>query len=520
MAKVNDKTNKHQRPQLNAGDQDLARITDAAWSAIEKANQPPRLFRYGDVPCRLEHDDREVLTVRQLNPDRLLYEVARVAQWFRRDSKGNQNPASPPMRVIKDMLAVPNPPLPVLSRITEVPVFAPDGTLQTESGYHPAAQIYCAPPKDFSVPEVPKNPTPEEISRAKDWIFGELFGDFPFVEEADRAHATALLLLPYARDLIQGPTPNHLVESPVAGSGKSLLVDVSLRAAFGQHLGFIPQANDEAEWRKRITAALKEGRGAIVIDNLSTHLDSGVVAGALTVENWSDRILGRSEMVNVPVRCIWVTTGNNPSVSTEIARRSIRIRIDSECERPWERGDFKHPNLRVWADEHRSDLVWAALTLIQAWIAVGQPLWRERTLGSYEHWAAVMGGILEINEIEGFLGNLDEFYEAADAEGASWGSFVEKWWEGFGEKPVGVGHLLDLAVEAGLEVKGWDDHAKRVSLGMQLNQHRDQIIGQYQIVSAGKIQRAAQWKLIEVVQSPHFARGGETSESNESIATL
>jgi hypothetical protein len=478
------------------------------------------LFRYGDVPCRLEHDDREVLTVRQLNPDRLLYEVARVAQWFRRDIKGNQNPASPPMRVIKDMLAVPNLPLPVLSRITEVPVFAPDGTLQTESGYHPAAQTYCSPPEGFSVPKVPKKPTPEEIRQAKDLIFGELLEEFPFVGQADRAHATALLLLPYARDLIKGPTPNHLVESPAPGSGKSLLVDVCLRAAFGPHLGFIPQANDDAEWRKRITAALREGRGAIVIDNLSNHLDSGVVAGALTVENWSDRILGRSEMVNLPVRCIWVATGNNPSVSTEILRRSIRIRIDPSCERPWERKDFKHSNLRVWADENRADLVWAALTLIKAWVVAGQPLWDSKTLGSYEHWAAVMGGILETNEIEGFLGNLDEFYETSDAEGTSWGSFVEKWRERYGEKVMGVGDLFDLAVKAGLELKGWDDHAQRVSLGMQLRQHRDQIIGGYRIVSAGKIQGAARWKLIEVVQSAHFAKGGETHESNESIATL
>ena len=74
MAKVNDKTNKHQRPQLNAGEQDLGRITSEAWSAIENANQPPYLFVYGDVPCRLEHNDKNVLTVRQLNPDRLLYE--------------------------------------------------------------------------------------------------------------------------------------------------------------------------------------------------------------------------------------------------------------------------------------------------------------------------------------------------------------------------------------------------------------------------------------------------------------
>ncbi len=84
---------------------------------------------------------------------------------------------------------------------------------------------------------------------------------------------------------------------------------------------------------------------------------------------------------------------------------------------------------------------------------------------------------------------------------------------------MGVGDLFLLAVEAGLELKGYEDHAQRVSLGMQLTQHRDQIIGGYQIVSAGKIQGGARWKLIEVFQSSHFETGGETNESNESIPT-
>ena len=129
--------------QINAGDQDLERITDKAWSAIEQANQPPYLFRYGDVPCRVEHNDQQSVVVRQLTQDRLRYELVRVAKWQRRKDIGGGEwawiPAKPPMDVIKDMLAAPNYPLPFLSRITEVPVFAPDGTLQTDPGYHPAA---------------------------------------------------------------------------------------------------------------------------------------------------------------------------------------------------------------------------------------------------------------------------------------------------------------------------------------------------------------------------------------------
>ena len=71
MNKMEEQKNKHQRPQLNAGDQDLARITPEAWSVIEKSNHPPYLFRFGDVLCRLERNDKNELTVRQLDPVRL-----------------------------------------------------------------------------------------------------------------------------------------------------------------------------------------------------------------------------------------------------------------------------------------------------------------------------------------------------------------------------------------------------------------------------------------------------------------
>ena len=124
--------------EINALDQDLERITNKAWSAIEQANQPPYLFRYGDVPCRLECNDKQSVVVRRLTQDRLRHVVVRVADWFKITQNGQQ-PAKPPMDVIKDMLAMPEPPLPVLSRIAEVPVFAPDGALQTDPGYHPAA---------------------------------------------------------------------------------------------------------------------------------------------------------------------------------------------------------------------------------------------------------------------------------------------------------------------------------------------------------------------------------------------
>jgi hypothetical protein len=224
------------------------------------------------------------------------------------------------MDVVRDMLATPNPPLPPLTRIVEAPVFAKDGTLLTTPGYHRGAHTYFAPAPGFVVPSIPEQPTPCDIQRAKDLIF-ELLCDFPFVSEADRAHAVAVFLLPYARDLIDGPTPNHLIEAPSAGSGKGLLAEVLLFPAVGRHIGVVAEARDDDEWRKRLTACFREGRIAILLDNVTRPLISGVLAAALTALTWDDRLLGKNETVSLPVRSVWLTTANNPVLSTELVRR-------------------------------------------------------------------------------------------------------------------------------------------------------------------------------------------------------
>ena len=78
----------------------------------------------------------------------------------------------------------------------------------------------------------------------------------------------------------------------------------------------------------------------------------------------------------------------------------------------------------------------ACLTLGRAWIAAGMPR-HQKTIGSFEGWAQVMGGILQVAGVPGFLGNLKEMYERADAEGAVWRVFVALWWDRFGTQQVG-----------------------------------------------------------------------------------
>ena len=229
--------------------------------------------------------------------------------------------------------------------------------------------------------------------------------------------------------MIDGPTPLHVIEKPTPGTGATLMVDAVAMIVTGGGVSVMVEGRDDEEWRKRITAKLRQVPSLVLIDNLRRQLNSSALSAALTAPFWEDRVLGISEMVRLPIRCLWVATGNNPEFSNEMARRLVRIRLDARHDQPWRRSGFRHPNLMAWVRANRGRLVAACLTLCRAWVAAGMP--RGTTIvGSFECWSSVMGGVLAVAEVPGFLGNVDEMLEAADAEGAIWRAFVARWWEG------------------------------------------------------------------------------------------
>jgi hypothetical protein len=347
-------------PIIYADDPDLDRATRGAWGALAQANDPAFMFRHG-VPSRIEPDETGAPILRELTLDRIRFELARCAcyQVDVKDRAGNitgKRPAHPPIAVCKNILATPNPPLPVLTRIVEAPVFAPDGSLQLDPGYHPSSRTYYAA-TGLRLPDVPSKPSKDDLIRARLLIDIELLGDFPFASEAEKTNVVALYLLPYVRDMIAGPTPLHLIEKPCQGTGATLLADAISYPAIGRSIAATTEGRDEDEWRKRLTAKLATGPAFVLFDNLRERLDSANVSSAITATNWEDRRLGHSETILIPVRCAWIATGNNPALSGEIARRTVRIRLDAKTDQPWLRTEFKHPDLRSWMKQRRGDLV-------------------------------------------------------------------------------------------------------------------------------------------------------------------
>jgi primase/DNA polymerase family protein/DNA primase RepB-like protein len=509
-----DGTNEH-APQdlleLDGDIGDLDEITRRAWAAIHTGNTPPLLFLYGSAPSRIEKDDEEQqLRLVPLTPDRLRFHAAKLARWtklkpvpFTKKADWRRVECRPPMDVIFNMLAAPEIPLPILSRIVEVPVFAAGGTLVQRPGYDAKAQLYYQPYDAAITVSIPTDPTPADLATAKARL-DDVLSDFPFVSQADRTHAIALAVVPFVRDLIDGPTPLHVAEAASPGSGKNLLVEAVLSPSVGRRIGVIAEAREDDEWRKRLTARLREGYPITLIDNLSRPLDSGTVSTVLTARRWEDRLLGKNETIAIPVRTIFVCTANNPVLSMEIARRAIRIRLDPKMDRPWLREGFRHADLRAFVEQERPALIVAVLTLVQGWLQAGRPQPAAKPLGAFESWSTIVGGIVEFAGYPHFLGNALEFYEAADSEGQIWRLFVSSWWDTYRDRTVSAKDLFDIAV--GLDGfsfgRASSEQGQRTVLGHSLKKHRDQIVGDFRIELAGTYGSGAQWRLQPVAVSP------------------
>lgn len=506
-------------------------IASDTWDALLASPDTPHLYRHGGGIAEVIRDDE---TGRSAISHLVLATIAgyadRAADFIRVTRQG-ESPARPPDDVIRDMEAM-RKPLPVLRGVVGTPVFAAGGTLCTEPGYQSATALFYDPIGD-PVPPVPERPDETDVRRAKTLLAFDWLGDFPFTDDASRTHAVAAPLTAIVRELIDGPTPLHALDAPTAGTGKGLLASGIAIIATGRAAAVMPEVRSEDELRKRLTAKFCEGHPLLLIDNIRGRLDSGVLAAAITSTVWSDRILGRSATADLPVRNLWLVTGNNLQFSEEISRRTVATRLDAKRDRPWLRDGFRHPNLDEWVMRHRHELIWALLVLVKHWMAVGRPLWNGTPLGSFESWAKVVGGILETAGFIGFLDNREEMYSRADSSSEEWRRFTAAWWSEFEARPVVVGQLLPFAREllpSAFE-KAKDDASERAlntRFGKALATQRDRWFGEFAIRQAGTdahtkatawaLERAASDLDAADVDPPHVPSSAQHPQRNDPVS--
>lgn len=371
-----------------------------------------------------------------------------------------------------------------------MPVFGPDGKIHSEPGYNFATHCIYMPCHGMeAIPSISDKPAKDEISAALA-LYYELIVDFPFVGAGD-VHTLGAVLVPFARALIKGPTPLHLIGKPKPGTGATLLAQVICDIAVGAPVAAMTESRSDDEFSRKIHSKLRSGPSVIFLDNLRIRLDSAALAAALTNDVIEDRIVQRSEMGSAEATCLWLATANNPSLSEEMVRRTISIRLNARMARPHLRQNFHHRDLRKWVRENHPRLVWALLTLIQAWIAAGCPKGK-KVLGMYENYSEVIGGILGVAEVGDAFLDLDEQVKLEDDD-SGLGTLIPAWYEKYQSKPIGVAELFPLATE--VDLGGSTEKEQKACLGRLLRASRDCPIGGFVIVEDGMRGGSRLWRL-------------------------
>jgi hypothetical protein len=365
---------------------------------------------------------------------------------------------------------------PILRGVVKVPIFGPDGSLRTRRGYDRELGVFLAP--DLPFYDVPMKPSADDVAAAISWL-SEAVRDFPFTDSFDGddphpikledrdeegwqipnpergkasfANWLAMTLQPFVREIIgNAPCPFYHVDKASPGTGAGYLVDVASCISDGGRASISTLARNLDEIQKTITALLRAGGSTMFFDNVNHKVDSGDLAAMATSGKWKARILGVSEVCEIPVRQRVIFAGNNLEFSSEMMRRNVPIRLDANTPNPaQDRGPdaFKHNPLQDWCLAHRRELVWACHIIVQDWIAKGMKPGKA-VLNSFDRWASTMSGILENIGITAFLASTNDYLQVRNDDVSGEEEFVQKIYREFQFEKADTRSILDCAKDA------------------------------------------------------------------------
>jgi putative DNA primase/helicase len=382
------------RPTIRISGGELPSIVTAAEQALISANM--RIFQRGSLivrpaRSRVEIADGNSTTAIRLSPIRphLLVELMTLAAAWERFIGNDWVPIDCPQRVAETYLARDGAwNVPVLAGIVNCPVLRPDGSILETAGYDPATGLLYDPQRMKFNP-VPESPDKEDALRALG-VLKDLLSTFPFVTDADRSVALSGILTAVHRRSL--PTaPAHCLTAPVAGSGKSMIVDICSEIADGRRAAVMSLGRTDEEAEKRLGSALIAGDSIVSIDNIDRPFGGELFCQALTQTMLKIRILGFSKIVEVPSNAFILANGNNLTLEGDMTRRAVMCTMDPGVERPETRVFNRDPLAMVRAD--RDKYVIAALTILRAFHIAGTPLQRD-PLGSFVEWSNWIRGAL------------------------------------------------------------------------------------------------------------------------------
>ena len=379
--------------QLEAGE--LHNIATEAEAALIASGTPfyvrsQKLMRPVVDPLPAAHGRvTKVARLAEVGEATMVDRLSRSAVWLKYDGRSKKLVAADPTpKVAATILSRDGEwTFPRLAGVITTPTLRPDGTILSEPGYDEATQLLLIDPPEM--PALPPRPSKALAAKALARLDG-LLDEFPFVDEASRSVALSALLTPVCRGAMP-VAPMHVTKAPVAGSGKTYIIDLASAINSGERAPVFSAGKTEEEMEKRLVGALLSGQTFISIDNVNGELGGEFLCQMVERPVVSVRPLGQSMPIKIESRATCFATGNNIRLVDDMTRRVILCSLDPDMERPELRTFKSDPFDKVLAD--RGLYVAAALTVVRAYVVAGCPNPRP-ALASFEDWSRLVRSAL------------------------------------------------------------------------------------------------------------------------------
>lgn len=311
--------------------------------------------------------------------------------------------------------------------VTAFPVLNPSGRLHSAKGFDDVTKTYFAGSVDVQVPDAPT----VEDAKAAVGVLLDVVGDFPFVNDAHKSAWLAALLSPLSRYMHEGNIPLVVIQANDRRVGKSKLATIIGMIVTGKMPATMTHVANGEEERKRIGTILMAGYPVVLIDNVESQFGTGGNMNALiTSRVYMDRKLGENAALRAENNATWIVNGKNMTLAPDMAQRSLHIRLQCDEEKPELRDGFKYPNLERHVQEHRAELLGAALIILRGYVVAGMPAQNLSAWGSFESWSNLIRGALVWAGLPDPALTREELEEEADTELSFEVGLIEGWDEG------------------------------------------------------------------------------------------
>lgn len=395
-----------------------------------------------------------------------------------------------------------------LIAVTTAPTLRPDGSVLDLPGHDQATGLLYVT-SDANPVSVPTAPNVEQALSALTTLWNPI-RMFPFADPTSIGVTLAAMVAACLRPSL--PTcPATGFDAPAAGTGKTLLAKCIGALATGEDVAVLSPATDEDECRKRLFAALRGGSKVLLWDNVRDPLGNAVIDSFLTSPMFADRVLGSSQNLELPNRCLFLISGNNLRLTGDTHRRVLLARLDAKTEAPFKREFLFDPLAEVCQNRHA--LVVAALTIVRAYITAGRPKAAKSRIASFEQWDDLVRQPLcwlrdQVAAVGPAFINLPVFGDPADSierassdnpEITQLAALLTAWRITFGNTPASPKQAINKAIElretdpvlydaideiAGLNVR---------TLGRWLESHKDQLCAGLRLVLANRNNGLKRW---------------------------